>query len=465
MLRVSLTDRCNFRCVYCMPEEGMRWLAQSAVLSFEEIAEIARAAVGVHGITRFKLTGGEPTVRRGLCDLVGMLRKISGVDEISMTTNGQLLESLARPLREVGLDRVTVSVDSLRPARFRQITRTGDLATVLRGLDALESAGFAGTKINCVTMRGVNDDELADFARLSIDRPVTVRFIEYMPLGDAALLGPVDDKRGTGDGGGAPSEGGDSRVASAAPSAGDPAAALGAAVFQTHAPSASPGQVADEETGPAGGCGAQDRGADALVPEGEVRAAIERELGALLPVDRGAEPGVGPATVYVLDRPGVRGRVGFISAMSEPFCSTCNRLRLTATGVLRSCLFEGGEVDLKPILRPTGEALPGGPTAGNSRSGDTRSGDARSGNSRSSDSRSGDTRSGDARSGNSRSSDTRSGDSSGGAREPAALVWAIAPNAPAGRAAAIAQAMTDCVRLKPDVHTARGSEAMSRVGG
>ena len=302
MLRVSITDRCNFRCTYCMPADGVRWLPRDDILSFEEIADVCRAAVELHGITRFKLTGGEPTVRHNLPDLVAALRRIPGVAELSLTTNGQRLTDLAGPLREAGLDRVTVSLDSLRPDRFHAITRTGDLPAVLAGLDRLDDVGFAGTKVNCVAMRGTNDDEAADFAGLTIDRPWTVRFIEYMPLGDAAVLHGVPG-----------------------------------------------GRVSDDEVGPAGGCGAQDRGANAFIAEGEVRARIEAVHGPLLPVDRGTEPGVGPANVYQL--PGATGRVGFISAMSAPFCATCNRLRLTADGVLRSCLFDGGEVAVRDLMR------------------------------------------------------------------------------------------------------------------
>jgi cyclic pyranopterin phosphate synthase len=338
VLRISVTDRCNFRCLYCMPEEGVRWLPKEGILSFEQVVEIVRAAVEVHGIRRFKLTGGEPTVRHGIVELVRLLRRIDGVEDLSLTTNGMLLSDLARPLKDAGLDRVTVSLDSLRPERFRQITRTGDLAAVLRGIARCEEVGFARTKINCVTMRGTNDDEVVDFARLTLARAVTVRFIEYMPLGDAAIQ---DTSR-----------------------------------------------VAADEIGPAGGCGAQDRG-NAFISEAEVRARIESELGPLLPVDRSTEAGVGPAVVYRLAEG--RGRIGFISAMSQPFCATCNRLRLTAEGVLRSCLFEGGEVDLRPILRGSTET--------------------------------------------------------------------------AARRQAIAAAMTQCVRLKPDVHGQRGNEQMSRIGG
>ncbi|HEX8524473.1 MAG TPA: GTP 3',8-cyclase MoaA [Tepidisphaeraceae bacterium] len=345
VLRISITDRCNFRCVYCMPDEGVRWLPHENMLTFEEISDVVKASVELHNIRRFKITGGEPTVRHGVVDLVRLLRGVPGVEDLSLTTNGMLLENLARPLRESGLDRITVSIDSLRADRFKRITRTGDLATVLRGLDVCDAAGYGATKINCVTMRGTNDDEFADFARLTLARALTVRFIEYMPLGDAALL---------------------------------------------HTPEQG-SRVSDDEMGPAGGCGAQDRGADSFINETEVRERIERELGPLEAVDRATEPGVGPAMVYRLASGQPKGRIGFISAMSAPFCSTCNRLRLTAEGVLRSCLFEGGEVDIRSILRAGSELNE--------------------------------------------------------------------------RARAVAQAMTDCVRLKPEVHSRHGNRQMSQIGG
>ena len=351
VLRISVTDRCNFRCVYCMPEEGVRWLPKDDILGFEEIEEVVRAAIEIHGIRRFKLTGGEPTVRHGIVELTQRLARIPGVEDLSLTTNGLLLEDLAQPLKEAGLHRITVSIDSLHPDRFRKITRTGDLATVIRGLDRAEDVGFDGLKINCVSMRGVNHDEFADFARLTLSRRLTVRFIEYMPLGDAAVLRPTasDNQRTT-----------------------KPTPAVDAS-----------------EMGPAGGCGAQDRG-DVFISEQEARAAIERELGPLVEVPRDAEPGVGPANVYRLERGNPRGRLGFISAMSAPFCSTCNRLRLTADGVLRSCLFEGGEVQVRQLLRST---------TGHE------------------------------------------------------------------RRQRLAEAMTRCVMLKPDVHSGHGNQQMSRIGG
>jgi GTP 3',8-cyclase len=342
MLRISVTDRCNFRCLYCMPADGVPWLPREDILSFEEIEQVVRASIELHGIRRFKLTGGEPTVRHGIVDLVSRLSRIDGVDDLSMTTNGMLLTDLARPLKQAGLDRITISLDSLQPERFRRITRTGDLDAVLRGLNVVEDAGFTGTKINCVAMRGTNDDEAADFAKLSIHRPLTVRFIEYMPLGDAEILRAAPKRA-----------------------------------------------VAQEERGPAGGCGAQDRG-DAFISEQEIRDRIESALGPLVPADRSTEPGVGPANVYQASGT-PRGRIGFISAMSHPFCSDCNRLRLTASGVLRSCLFEGGEVDVRHVLR-----------------------------------------------------DASNTDD---------------------RPKRIADAMEQCVRLKPEVHSGRGREQMSRIGG
>lgn len=298
VLRISITDRCNYRCVYCMPENGVAWLPKAEILSFEEITKVVQASIQFHGIRRFKITGGEPTVRNGLVDLVDLLRRIPGVEDLSLTTNGQRLAELAQPLRSAGLDRVTVSIDSLNPATFRRITRTGDLSAVLAGLDRAEAVGFSPVKINCVMMRGINDRELPDFARLTLERKATVRFIEYMPLGESAV-------------------------------------------------------------GPAAGCDGQSRGQNVFISEAEARDIIERDLGPLRPVDRRTEAGVGPATVWQLSTSRPLGRIGFISAMSAPFCSTCNRLRLTADGLLRSCLFDGGEIDVKPLLRTPYPSLEG----------------------------------------------------------------------------------------------------------
>lgn len=283
MLRISVTDVCNLRCVYCMPEEGVEWLPKSHVLSFEEIASIARTAAAA-GITHFKLTGGEPTARRDLPVLAQMLRQIPGVQDLSLTTNGILLGPLLPKLKAAGLNRLTISLDSLKPERFEQITRGGNFQRVWEALQAALAMGFERIKINTVVMRGLNEEEVADFAALTLNLPITVRFIEFMPLGRSGLTD-------------------------------DPAAAM--------------------------------------ISEAEIRRRIEERLGAMVPVERASETGVGPAKVWRLAGDSV-GRIGFISAMSHPFCETCNRLRLTPDGLLRSCLFDGGEVDLKPILRDGG---------------------------------------------------------------------------------------------------------------
>ncbi len=350
MLRVSLTDRCNFRCTYCMPAEGLKWLPKNELLSVDEIVRIVRVATEHHGVRHVKLTGGEPTLHTDLIDIVRRLTDLPNVTDLSLTTNGFALPKLAAPLRDAGLGRVTISLDSLHPERFAAITRTGKLPDVLAGIEAALAAGFSSVKLNCVVVRGTNDHEVADFARLTLKWPVTVRFIEYMPMGESAVAFMGADFEAM--------LGSDGRTRF---------------------------KVAADETGPAGGCGAQQRGGQSVfVAETEIRQRIEQNVGELVPVDRHTEPGVGPAIPWRLHRPDAIGRIGFISAMSEPFCATCNRLRLTATGVLRSCLFEGGEVDLRQVLHSDAE---------------------------------------------------------------------------------LAEAFVRCVALKPDVHSARGSIQMSRIGG
>jgi len=291
LLRIGVTDRCNFRCVYCMPDEGVRFSPRDDVLTADDIVTVARAAVQV-GVTHLKVTGGEPTVRSDLVDIVAGLAALEPTD-LSMTTNGVLLDRLARPLRDAGLDRLTISWDTMRPDRFARIARGAardgrtTLTRLRRGIDAARDAGFERIKINVVVIGGVNDDEAVDFARLTLDHPYTVRFIEYMPLGASTLID-------------------------------------------------ASGRV-------------EDFGSPFTVDNADVQRQIQDALGPLHPVDRAAEAGVGPAQVYRL--PDAVGRVGFISAMSQPFCETCNRLRLTATGELRACLFEGGEVQVLPTLR------------------------------------------------------------------------------------------------------------------
>lgn len=281
LLRISVTDRCNLRCIYCMPDEGVDWMApRGDLLSPADFEAVVAAAVRI-GIRHVKLTGGEPTIRP---DIVEIARRVAGlgIGDLSLTTNGLLLDRLAQPLRLAGVDRLTVSCDSLQADRFEQITHGGDLAQFWRGVEAAQQAGFTRMKLNVVVMRGVNDDEVADFALLTREHPWTIRFIEYMPLGRSVLTGDDPDA--------------------------------------------------------------------AIVNNEEIMARIVDRVGPLTPIERHREAGVGPASVFTFE--GARGRVGFISAMSRPFCETCNRLRLTAVGELRSCLFDGGEVNLLPALRP-----------------------------------------------------------------------------------------------------------------
>ena len=184
-LRLSVTDRCNCRCAYCMPESGVPMLGHADILSFEELAAVARAAAEL-GVRKVRLTGGEPLARRGVVDLVRMVAAVPGVDEVAMTTNATLLAPVAGALREAGLSRLNVSLDTLRPDRYAKITRCGRLEDALAGLEAAREAGFSRTKVNCVLMGGVNDDEVADLAGLARNEAVDVRFIELMPIGPAA---------------------------------------------------------------------------------------------------------------------------------------------------------------------------------------------------------------------------------------------------------------------------------------
>ena len=273
-LRISVTDRCNFRCTYCMPEEGMAWLPRSEVLTFEELERVARLLVERHGIRSIRLTGGEPTVRAHLPVLVSKLAVLP-VD-LALTTNGATLRLCAADLAVAGLRRVNVSLDSLRPERFAEMTRRDELATVLDGIDAALEAGLQPVKVNVVVVRGVNDDEVVDLARFGRDRGVTVRFIEFMPL----------------DGG-------------------------------------------------------EGWAADQVVTQAEI---LER-VGAAFPltaIQRGSEPA---ERFRYLDG---RGEVGVIPSVSQPFCEQCDRIRLTADGQLRSCLFSLEDHDLRGVLRNGG---------------------------------------------------------------------------------------------------------------
>ena len=193
-LRISVTDRCNLRCIYCMPPEGLRQMPQGEILSYEEIRTVVQAAAEL-GIHKVRLTGGEPLVRAELPQLIRMLRQIEGIRELSLTTNGTLLKKSALELRQAGLSRVNVSLDTLRAERFRHITRVGELKDVLEGIEAAKKAGFDPVKINTVVVRGINDDEILDFARMTNSEGWHVRFIELMPFGDVAQSVPSVELR------------------------------------------------------------------------------------------------------------------------------------------------------------------------------------------------------------------------------------------------------------------------------
>ena len=290
-LRISLTDKCNFRCIYCMPAEGVCMMGHDELLRIEEIESIARVATRI-GIRSVRLTGGEPLVRKGVVDLVAALNGMDGIENVSMTTNGVLLPEMADDLKAAGLSRVNISLDTLDPEQFKFITRVGRIESTMKGIDAALEAGFNPVKINAVTVRSLNQDYLA-FAKLSIDRPLHVRFIEYMPVG--------------------------------------------------------------ESTGSDGtGWGKQD-----VVPSEELLGIInERAAAEGLPElvstrDDDKPLGWGPARYFQF--PGAQGTVGFISPLSRHFCSQCNRLRLTADGKLRPCLFSDREIDVRTALRESGE--------------------------------------------------------------------------------------------------------------
>lgn len=282
-LRVSLTDRCNYRCLYCMPEAGVDLVPRADVLTFEEIERLVRVMMRF-GVRRVRLTGGEPTVRKDVVELVERLGRL-GLDDLAMTTNGERLAELARPLKRAGLGRLNVSVDTLDPDKFRAVTRRGDLARVLAGLEVARAAGFVGTKINAVVMGGVNDAEVPALAAWAWDNALVPRFIESMPMSDGALFVPGE-----------------------------------------------------------------------FVGAAAIRARLEAAFGPLLPLGDGAAaaglPGVGPARYQRVAAGRHQGaRVGIISAVTEPFCATCNRVRLSATGQLHTCLALDDDSDLRTPLR------------------------------------------------------------------------------------------------------------------
>jgi cyclic pyranopterin phosphate synthase len=275
-LRISITDRCNFRCVYCMPAEGLAWVPRAEILTYEEITRLARIAAQI-GIEQIRLTGGEPTVRRDLPDLIRMLREIPGLRSLSLTTNGVLLTKLAGPLAEAGLTRINVSLDSLVRERFAQLARRDALAQVLAGLEELEKyPSIRPIKVNAVAMRGFTEAEVLDFARLARRKPYVIRWIEFMPL-DADQIWRKED----------------------------------------------------------------------ILSGGEIKSIIESEFGPLQRITTG-DPSETARRYTFAD--GI-GEVGFINPVSEPFCSQCDRIRLTADGQLRTCLFAQEETDLRAILR------------------------------------------------------------------------------------------------------------------
>jgi GTP 3',8-cyclase len=272
-LRISVTDRCNFRCTYCMPAEGLKWLPKDEILTFEELTRLLALLVSL-GVKSLKVTGGEPTIRADLPALIRMFREVGPDLDISITTNGMLLDTLAAPLAEAGVDRATVSCDSLLRHRFAEMTRRDALDRVLAGLRAAEAAGLTPIKINTVVIGGTNDDEIVDFARWARETGYEVRFIEYMPL-DA--------------------------------------------------------QHAWERS--------------KVVPGSRVVEAID----AVYPLAADSATAE-PATTYRF-ADGAPGKVGVIASVTQPFCDTCNRIRLTAEGMFRSCLFALEETDLRGPMR------------------------------------------------------------------------------------------------------------------
>ena len=270
-LRISVTDRCNFRCTYCMPEEGMQWQRREDLLSFEEIERVARIMVERFGVTAIRLTGGEPTVRARLPLLVAKLSALN--IDLAMTTNGVALPLLADELRSAGLNRINISLDSLQADRFEALTRRDDLPRVLEGVEAALQAGFDPVKINVVVMKGVNDDEIVDFAHFGRDRGLVVRFIEFMPL-------DADDGW-------------------------------------------SNGQV---------------------MAQAEILAGLSAEF-ELEPIARTSAP----ATRWRYADG--RGEIGVVASVSQSFCDSCDRVRITADGQFRNCLFATGETDVRALLR------------------------------------------------------------------------------------------------------------------
>ncbi len=274
-LRISVTDRCNLACVYCKPRGEMKMLEHRDILTYEEIQRVVSVAVRL-GISRVRVTGGEPLVRRGIVNFIASLQRVNGIEDISLTTNGVLLPDMIEALKEAGKPRLNISLDSLNAARFHKITGSNNWYEVWRGINRAEELDFFPLKLNMVPVHGLNDDEVVDFARLTLERRLHVRFIEFMPIG------------------------------------------------------------------------AKDRWhKDECVSSDQVRAAIEREFGPLVPFTSSLS--AGPSANFQI--PGALGVIGFISPISRHFCGSCRRLRLTADGKVRPCLLSDKEVDIKSPLR------------------------------------------------------------------------------------------------------------------
>ena len=279
-LRISLTDHCNLRCVYCMPTTGLSFLPSKDLLDADEIALVAAAAMRV-GFRKIRLTGGEPTLRADLLDIVTRLAAVPGLRDLALTTNGVLLPKLAPALRRAGLRRINVHLDSLDADRLARVMRWGSLAEIWAGLEAADAAGFAPIKLNAVVVRGFNEDDVVPLASLTLDRPWHVRFVETMPFGSG------DTARTARDG---------------------------------------------------------------LVPSAELRRRIEAVLGTLQPL----EPHDASDESRNHRAAGARGVIGFISPVTEPYCGTCNRMRLTADGRFHLCLLNDDEMDVRAAIRRGG---------------------------------------------------------------------------------------------------------------
>ncbi len=273
--RVSITDRCNYRCIYCKPEEQFEFIPHEEILRYEEIVEIIEEAVNL-GVTKVRITGGEPLARKGVVDFIKKLRKIKKLEDISLTTNGFFLSEYAEKLKDAGLNRVNISLDSLQEEKYKRITRGGSLEKALKGIDSALKAGLLPIKINTVLIRGINDDEVEDFVRLTLGRPLNIRFIEFMLSGEEL----------------------------------------------------------------------KDNYRDKFISVLEIKESLAEKY-SFRPIDTNS--GNGPAKYYQIK--GGQGAIGFITALSQHFCKTCNRIRLTSEGKLRPCLFSNMEVDIKQAIR------------------------------------------------------------------------------------------------------------------